>query len=633
MAFRTWARVLSATLGIAALAGAGELGMAYGLGIVRLTRVVDITARDQWTAQLAWVAWFPMVAAVVGAVAGSRLMRRWAPGFRGGVGTEIALSFAAAIGAAVVIPLTMQPARTAQVTGVDPVVVIAICTGLGALVGVFAAWGALAQAVARWSLAVTGIAVGVVALVSVSPSLAPSDPLPAVRLGVLDATSLSEQVLSRTALATMPALALLIGLALGWIARRRDLPTLTIALAGLPGPALLTVSYLIAGPGSGADRYQMTPYWAAMTATGAGVLGSVLAAVLRRNPAPDDDQLPPADDRPALPRRPDQNESAIAAAGAGTPTAAGPTAGPAGPASGPTAGTPGHPFGSPGHPSGLAGPAAGPAGAGTAGPGSGTATPPAATGQPLRPVDTAVFDLPRQESRRGQDNRQPHGAQSPGGRHGAHSAEAPGHFDGFSQGAHAQAPGQYVPEPATRPLPPEARQQPSSRPTGGPLGRNLRPAARSRGRATAEPMVPEPTAISAPLPQPEPLTPAQPSVPPRLSRPITTLEPHAAPTPRSTPGPNPAQGTHSAPGTSPATGNRPAPAGNRPAPAGNRAAQAGSSSDNPADTTPRLSLPIGEPVTDPRAGDQDAKDNGRGRFGLRRRKDEDYVDWVSGLGN
>ena len=59
--------------------------------------------------------------------------------------------------------------------------------------------------------------------------------------------------------------------------------TLTIALAGLPGPALLTLAYLIAGPGSGAARYQLVPYWAAMTATGAGVLGSVLAAVVRRS--------------------------------------------------------------------------------------------------------------------------------------------------------------------------------------------------------------------------------------------------------------------------------------------------------------------------------------------------------------
>ncbi|MEU8616105.1 hypothetical protein AB0C29_49795, partial [Actinoplanes sp. NPDC048791] len=176
-----------------------------------------------------------------------------------------------------------------------------------------------------------------IALVSVAPSLAPSDPLPAIRLGVFDAGFLSPAVTQRTALATMPALALVIGALLGWTARRRELPTLTIALAGLPGPALLTIAYLIAGPGGGNDRYQVVPYWAAMTATGAGVLGSVLAAVLRRGPEPEDDgeldgQEP---EKPPLPKRTNQPESAIAAAGGGP-----------------------------------------------------------AVDQPLRPVDTGVFDLP-----------------------------------------------------------------------------------------------------------------------------------------------------------------------------------------------------------------------------------------------
>ena len=59
MAFRTWAKLLGATLGVAALAGASQLGVAYGLGILRLTRVLDSTIRDQWTAQLAWVAGSP----------------------------------------------------------------------------------------------------------------------------------------------------------------------------------------------------------------------------------------------------------------------------------------------------------------------------------------------------------------------------------------------------------------------------------------------------------------------------------------------------------------------------------------------------------------------------------------------
>jgi hypothetical protein len=379
MAFRTWVRLLLATLGVGALAGASQLGVAYGLGIVRLTRVLDPSTRDQWTAQLTWVAWFAMIAAVVGALVGASLLPAAAGGsssaspvsgsassfdsgprsgssaagssaarlsaagpFAGGfsgagvsapawppgaapprIGTVISLALAAGIGAAVVVPLTMQPARTAQIAGVHPVFVIGICTGLGTLVGVLAAIAALMQPVSRWSLTMVSIATWIIAVVSVAPSLGPDDPLPAVRLGVFDAGYLSPVATQRMALFTMPALALLTGALVGWAARRRGCTTLTIALAGLPGPALLTMAYLIAGPGSGSERYQVVPYWAAMTATGAGVLGSVLAAVVRRGDDTDDGDDPGADRRP-FEHRPGEPESAVTTATAPPDRTAGP---------------------------------------------------------------------------------------------------------------------------------------------------------------------------------------------------------------------------------------------------------------------------------------------------------------------
>jgi MFS family permease len=287
MASRTRARILLAALGVAALAAASQLGVGYGLGVVRLTRVFDADGRDQWTAQLAWVAWFAMVAAVVGALAGGRFHQRWsrtegvatAPI---GMWTMIAIAAAAGVGATTVVPLTMQPARTAMVTAVNPAVVIGICAGLGALVGVFAGYAALAQLMARWSLGTMIGAVWLIAVVSVLPSLGLRDRLPAVRLGVFDAGFLAPATTQRFALFTMPALALLAGAALGWAARRRELPPMTIALAGLPGPALVMLAYLIAGPGEGGQRYQVIPYWAAMAAAGTGVLGAVIAAMIRR---------------------------------------------------------------------------------------------------------------------------------------------------------------------------------------------------------------------------------------------------------------------------------------------------------------------------------------------------------------
>jgi len=310
MAFRTSAKLLGVALGVAALGGASQLGLAYGLGIVVLTRALTITMRDHWTAQLAWVAWFAMTAAVVGGMAARRHLPKGS-----GAGTRLVTAVAAAAGAAVVVPLTMQPARSTHVDGVQPVLVIGICAALGASAGIFAAYAALSRQVARWSFGAVSIAAWVVALISVAPGLAPGKTLPAVRLGVLDADFLSADATKRTALLTMPVLALIAGIAVGWSARRRGLSTLTIALAGLAGPALLTVAYLIAGPGSADDQWQAVPYWAAMTAAGAGVLGSVLAAVLRRSPAVHPPAAP-SPGRPALPKRDAKPDSAIARAAA-----------------------------------------------------------------------------------------------------------------------------------------------------------------------------------------------------------------------------------------------------------------------------------------------------------------------------
>src|SRR3954454_17419623 len=250
MAFRTSAKLLGVALGVAALAGASQLGLAYGIGIVVLTRALAITMRDHWTAQLAWVAWFAMTAAVVGGMAARRHLPKGS-----GAGTRLVTSVPAAVGAAVVVPLTMQPARSTHVDGVQPVLVIGICAALGAAAGIFAAYAALSRQVARWSFGAVGIAAWVIALISVAPGLAPGKTLPSVRLGVLDADFLSADATKRTALFTMPALALIAGIAVGWSARRRGLSTLTIALAGLAGPALLTMAYLIAGPGSADDQW------------------------------------------------------------------------------------------------------------------------------------------------------------------------------------------------------------------------------------------------------------------------------------------------------------------------------------------------------------------------------------------
>jgi hypothetical protein len=294
MAIRTWSRVLLAALGVAMLAAASQLGVAFGLGIVRLSRTFPVDQENQWTAQMAWVAWFAMVAAVAGAIAADRMARR--RGYEGGTGSRIAYSLVAGVGAAVLVPLCMQPARFAIVRATDPVLVIGLSATLGAVAGVFVALAALSYQPLLWNVGAIGAATWALALASVIPSLGPDDPLPNVRLGVLDLASFSTGAAQSSAVVTMPLLALALGAATAGLGRWLGRPPLTIAASGLIGPAMLCLAYLVAGPGSDTDKFQAAPYWGALVAIGAGTLGSVLATVVRRpSPRP----AKPAEEAPA----------------------------------------------------------------------------------------------------------------------------------------------------------------------------------------------------------------------------------------------------------------------------------------------------------------------------------------------
>ncbi|MEV6343400.1 hypothetical protein [Actinoplanes sp. NPDC051851] len=328
MAIRSWVKLVATTATAAAVVGAGQLGIAYGLGMVRLDRALDITARDQWTAQLAWVAWMTMTAAAIGAIVATGMRSRWLPRPVSAAGS-IGLGVTAGLGSLAVLPLTMQPARSAVVAGVQPVFVIGAAAGIGAAVGIFAAAAAAAKPVFRWNLAVMSVLTWIVALVTIGPSLLPGHTATAVRVGVLEGSLIPAAVAEHTPFLTMPVLALLAGLIVGWIGRGKGTSTLAVAFAGLPGAALLTMAYLIAGPAQDAAGFQLDPYWSAMTAAGAGVLGSVIAAIVRSAPAtpgakpghdsPASTPEGPAGDSPAstpLPRRDAPVQSAIAQAAA-----------------------------------------------------------------------------------------------------------------------------------------------------------------------------------------------------------------------------------------------------------------------------------------------------------------------------
>ncbi|MEU8088348.1 hypothetical protein AB0B57_32635, partial [Micromonospora sp. NPDC049101] len=279
MAFRTWGRLLLTALGVSVLAGAGQLGVAYGFGIVRLTGAFTGTTVNQWPAQLVWVGWFAANAAVVGAVLTGRLARSDAPA--ASTRRQLAIGGAAALGAVVIAPLCMQPARAAELISVDPVWAVGICAVLGAVIGAGAAIAVQLRPELGWNMAAVAGAVWLLALISVLPSLGTAGPLPTVRLGVLEPSWLDDAAAQRLALLLLPIVALLAGAATAGLARWRGQEPLISGATGVAGPVLVAFAYLTAGPGDSVDRYQVNPYYGALIAILAGALGAAAAALLR----------------------------------------------------------------------------------------------------------------------------------------------------------------------------------------------------------------------------------------------------------------------------------------------------------------------------------------------------------------
>ncbi|MGC4755139.1 hypothetical protein [Micromonospora trifolii] len=279
MAFRTWGRLLLTALGVSVLAGAGQLGVAYGFGIVRLTGAFTGTTVNQWPAQLVWVGWFAANAAVAGAVLTGRLARRDTPA--AGTGRQLAVGGAAALGATVIAPLCMQPARAAELISVDPVWAVGICAMVGAVIGAGAAIAVLFRPELGWNMAAVAGAVWLLALISVLPSLGTVGPLPTVRLGVLEPSWLDDAAAQRLALLLLPIVALLAGAATAGLARWRGQAPLVSGATGVAGPVLVAFAYLTAGPGDAVDRYQAAPYYGSLIAILAGALGAAAAALLR----------------------------------------------------------------------------------------------------------------------------------------------------------------------------------------------------------------------------------------------------------------------------------------------------------------------------------------------------------------
>lgn len=280
-----WGRVLGTAVGIAALAGAGQLGVGYGLGLVWFAR--EFPDDGWWSVQLTWVAWFAALAVLAGGMGGA-----WAADRAGVVltlSTRAGLAGAAGLGAAVVIPLTALPAESATVVGsTAPATATAVAAALGGFVGIVTTTVAMVVRLVAVSLVPLVAVVWTLGLVSGLAWLASDGSLPLVRLAVLDLPAFSTNR-STVAILCVPLVALLICGAIAGLARSRQLPPLPTAMSSTAAPGLLAFVYLIGSPSTADRAIQTSAYAASLIAVAVGLLVALLVGVARmptRRPGP-----------------------------------------------------------------------------------------------------------------------------------------------------------------------------------------------------------------------------------------------------------------------------------------------------------------------------------------------------------
>jgi hypothetical protein len=284
MSMRAWARPLGVTMGVAAVAGAAQLGIAYGIAILLWARHFTDPGEGAWAGNLTWVCWLAAASVVLGVVIGRRIVPH--TGFPRSVLAQLATVSSAAVGALVTVPLVGIPARYAELAGDQtPAATASRIALVGVLLGAVVSFGVLLGRPLEWNtLATTGL-LWVLAFGSVLVSLGRGAPPDSVRLAVW---RYAESPGWFAVMAPMLVAALALGAGLAWLAKRQGHSRVAVAVCGAPGPLVVAVAYLVAGPGTRPESgEQFLPYLAAPYAVLTGLLGSLLVAAIER-PEPEE---------------------------------------------------------------------------------------------------------------------------------------------------------------------------------------------------------------------------------------------------------------------------------------------------------------------------------------------------------
>jgi len=285
---RFWLRVFAVAFSTAALLGAAQLGLAYGLSAFRFDRSFS-GAENDWNIQLTWIVWFAMCAVVGGAAFamshGKLLARRVGVTGRHTDGAGVTLRLIASAGAGIgavlaMIPLTVYPAITAKIPPLDAGITMALNVGTALIIATALACVTAGNRPLSTSMMVFTIVAWILAVVSALNTLPLmgrlyNDP---VRLGVLDIGALQP---APRAWFTMPVLAFVLGAIIALVSRARRHSRVLTAAAGATGPLLIALAYLMGGPGlSRVLTNQAEAYLGAMIAVVVGLVPSMLVAML-----------------------------------------------------------------------------------------------------------------------------------------------------------------------------------------------------------------------------------------------------------------------------------------------------------------------------------------------------------------
>jgi hypothetical protein len=278
---RAWLKLMWTAAVVAAVAAAAQLGVADVLGIIQWTGNSAPARTTDWSGLLTWVCFSFAVAVFTGALAGRRELQR--PTGREGIGARLAATLMAALGAAGAIVIAWLPAQDAEPpVRVDPALVVAITAGAGVVLGVVVALVALSSSPVAVGVRTTITWVWLLGIASVVAGITTHRAFAPPRLAVLDAPS-RVPVQWWSGPMAMIGIAAILSLAIALVTRLRGSSRFGVALSGFSGPAMIAAAYLIAGPGVGADRtLQSEPYQAALIATGAGLIVSVIVAMPAR---------------------------------------------------------------------------------------------------------------------------------------------------------------------------------------------------------------------------------------------------------------------------------------------------------------------------------------------------------------